>query len=296
MEQIERQQNISKGIALFIFGLAFFVVGEALVKLLHDSYGTTQIVWSRYFFHFALTCLFLSRGNILAQARSARPWLHASRSILMLVATTFFFAALEFLPLADAIAVAFLAPLLVTAFSIPLLKETVGWRRWLAVFIGFGGVMIIIRPGADGTHWAMFLPLISAICYAIYQILTRIASRVDHANTNLIWTSIIGVSVTSLLVPFVWVTPDILGWTYMFALGASYGVGHYLLIRSLEIAPASVVSPFLYTQVIFAAILGLLIFNEFPDPWTLLGLLIVVLSGLYIWQRELKIANSADPN
>lgn len=295
MERIDRQQNITKGIALFIFGLAFFVIGEALVKLLHEAYGTTQIVWSRYFFHFALTCLFLSRGNIITQARSTRPWLHASRSILMLVATACFFAALEFLPLADAIAVAFLAPLLVTAFSIPLLKETVGWRRWLAVFIGFGGVMIIIRPGAEGTHWAMFLPLISAFCYAIYQILTRIASKIDHANTSLIWTSIMGVSVTSFLVPFFWVTPDLLGWIYMSALGASYGVGHYLLIRSLEIAPASVVSPFLYTQVVFAAILGLLIFNEFPDLWTLLGLIVVVSSGLYIWRRELNISDQTGP-
>jgi len=292
MEQIERQQNSRKGIGLFISGLAFFVVGEALVKLLHDGYGTTQIVWSRYFFHFALTCLFLSRGNIFAQAKSPRPWLHVARSFLMLIATVCFFAALQFLPLADAIAIVFVAPLLVTAFSIPILGETVGWRRWLAILIGFGGVMVIIRPGAASTHWAMFLPLVSAFCYAVYQILTRIAARTDHANTSLIWTSVIGVGATSLIVPFFWVTPDLIGWAYKVALGACYGVGHYLLIRGLEIAPASVVSPFLYTQVIFAAILGLAIFNQFPDGWTLTGLAIVVPCGLYIWRREVQMAKA----
>lgn len=293
MEQIERLQNSGRGILLFISGLAFFVVGEALVKLLHDGYGTTQIVWSRYFFHFAFTCLFLSRGNLFTQARSTRPWLHVSRSFLMLVATVCFFWALKYLPLADAIAIVFVAPLLVTAFSIPMLGETVGWRRWLAILIGFGGVMIIIRPGAESAHWAMFLPLGSAFCYAIYQILTRIASRTDHANTSLLWTSIIGVAATSLVVPFFWVLPDLTGWIYMAALGACYGFGHYLLIRGLEIAPASVVSPFLYTQVIFAAILGLIIFNQFPDVWTLTGLAIVVPCGLYIWRREVTLAKKS---
>jgi drug/metabolite transporter (DMT)-like permease len=289
LEQIELHQNSRRGIALFISGLAFFVIGEALVKLLHEDYGTTQIVWSRYFFHFVLTCLFLSRGSLFNQARSSRPWLHVARSLLMLIATACFFAALQFLALADAIAIAFLAPLLVTAFSIPILGETVGWRRWLAIIIGFGGVMVIIRPGAIGTHWAMFLPLVSAVCYAVYQILTRIAARTDHANTSLFWTSVIGVSVTSFLVPFDWNFPDTVGWIYMVSLGASYGIGHYLLIRGLEIAPASVVSPFLYTQVIFAAFLGLAIFDEFPDAWTLLGLAIVVCSGLYIWRREIRV-------
>jgi len=286
MDQIERKQNSRKGIVLFVAGLAFFVVGEALVKLLHEAYGTTQIVWARYFFHFVFTCLFFSNGNILAQARSTRPWLHVGRSFLMLIATACFFFALKFLPLADAIAIVFVAPLLVTAFSIPLLGETVELRRWLAIVVGFGGVMFIIRPGTDSASWQVFLPLGSAFCYALYQVLTRIASKTDHANTSLFWTSAIGVGVTSLAIPFFWTMPDLLGWLYMVALGGSYGIGHYLLIRGLEIAPASVVSPFLYSQVIFAAILGLVIFNQFPNNWTLVGLAVVVSCGLYIWWKE----------
>ena len=146
--------------------------------------------------------------------------------------------------------------------------------------------MFIIRPAADGASWQVFLPLGCAFCYALYQILTRIASKTDDTNTSLFWTSAIGVGITTLAVPFFWITPDFLGWLFMVALGGSYGIGHYLLIRGLEIAPASVVSPFLYTQIIFAAILGHVIFNQFPDNWTLVGLAIVICCGLYIWRRE----------
>ncbi len=204
----------------------------------------------------------------------------------MLVATTLFFASLRYLPLADAVAINFIAPLLVTALSIPMLKERVGIRRWMAIFVGFAGVLIIIRPGMGVMHWAAILPLCTAVCYAFYQILTRIAARSDDTQTSLFWMSAFGVIVSSIAVPFFWTTPSLIEWAMMMALGTVYGLGHYLLIRGLEIAPASKLSPFLYTQIIWATLLGLLFFDQFPDRPTLIGVAIVISSGLYIWQRE----------
>ncbi|MEE8445379.1 MAG: DMT family transporter [Alphaproteobacteria bacterium] len=283
-----RAQNIRLGIVLMMSGLALFTVGEALVKLLAREYEVAQIVWARYAFHALLTVAVFSRGDVLSQARTSRPGLHIGRSALMLVATGCFFTALRYLPLADAIAIVFVAPLLVTALAIPLLGETVGPRRWAAIAVGFAGVMVIIRPGSPDMHWAMMLPLVSASCYALYQVLTRIAARSDSAETSLFWTSAFGVVVMSVAAPFFWDAPDLAGWVMMLALGAAYGVGHYLLIRGLEVAPASRLSPFLYTQIIWATLLGLVIFDQFPDAMTLTGLAIVIASGIYIWRRELK--------
>lgn len=288
MTQITRPQNIRLGIVLMMIGLALFTGGEAVVKMLAGKYDVTQIVWSRYVFHALVTFVLFSRSGVFQLAKTTRPWLHVSRSALMLIATSLFFFALRYLPLADAVAIHFIAPILITAFSIPILKEQVGWRRWAAIFVGFIGAIIIIRPGGGGTHWAALLPLGSAVCYAIYQILTRIASKTDSTQTSLFWTSVFGVGVTSLLVPFFWITPTLIEWMLMMGLGSMYGIGHYLLIRGLEIAPASRLSPFLYTQIIWATLFGVIFFDQFPDMITIGGAAVVIVSGLYIWWRETK--------
>jgi drug/metabolite transporter (DMT)-like permease len=286
MSQIERPQNIRLGIGLLMIAVALFTVGEAIVKTLAHDYDITQIVWARYIFHALVTYTIFSRVNVFRLARTTRPGLHIARSALMLAATTLFFTSLRYLALADAIAISFVGPLLVTALSIPMLKEQVGIRRWMAIFVGFGGVLVIIRPGMGVMHWAAILPLCTAVCYAFYQILTRMASRTDDTQTSLFWMSAFGVVVSSIAVPFFWTTPGLIEWVLMAALGTVYGLGHYLLIRGLEIAPASKLSPFLYTQIIWATLLGLIFFDQFPDGPTLIGGAIVIASGLYIWRRE----------
>ena len=290
MAQFDRPQNIRLGIVLMMIGLALFAGGEAIVKTLAAKYDITQVGWARYVFHALVTFVLFFRSGIFRLAKTTRPWLHISRSALMLFATCLFFFALRYLPLADAVAILFIAPIMITAFSIPILKEQVGWRRWAAIFVGFIGAMIIIRPGGVATHWAALLPFGSAIAYAIYQILTRIASRTDSTQTSLFWTSVFGVSVTSFFVPFVWITPTPIEWMLMMGLGGMYGVGHYLLIRGLEIAPASRMSPFLYTQIIWATLFGFIFFGQLPDMMTIGGTAVVIVSGLYIWWRETKQA------
>lgn len=291
MIPIDRPQNVRRGIVLMITGIALFTTGEAIVKALARDYEITQIVWARYVFHTLVTlALFSARVGIVRLVRSRRPWLHVTRSALMLVATMLFFTALRYLPLADAVAINFIAPLLVTALSIPMLKEQVGIRRWIAILVGFGGAMIIIRPGMGVMHWAAFLPLGTAACYAFYQILTRIAARSDDAQTSLFWTSAFGAIVTTLFVPFFWTAPGAVDWGLMVVLGAIYGFGHYLVIRGLEVAPASMLSPFMYTQMIWATVYGLLIWGQFPDTATLSGVAVVIASGLYVWWRETRRA------
>ena len=296
MSQKYDSQNIRLGIILMMMGLALFAGGEAIVKTLAPRYDITQVVWARYVFHALVTFVLFFRSGIFRLAKTSRPWLHITRSALMLIATSLFFFALRYLPLADAVAILFIAPIFIAALSIPILKEHVGWRRWIAIFVGFAGALIIIRPGSGATHWAAILPLGSAICYAFYQILTRIASRSDSTQTSLFWTSVFGVSVTSMFVPFVWIMPSLTDWFLMMGLGGLYGIGHYLLIRGLEIAPASRLSPFLYTQIIWATLFGVIFFDQFPDKITIGGAGIVIASGLYIWWRETKQGKEKIPS
>ncbi len=281
-------RDIRIGILLVLGGTALFGCGESVVKLLARHYDTTQIVWGRYVFHAIVFLAIFARSGIAAQMRTARPWLQFSRSAILLLGTLLFFSALRYLPLADAVAINFFAPLLVTAFSIPMLKEQVGIRRWIAIMVGFAGVMVIIRPGLGVMHWAAVLPLGTAVCYALYQVLTRMAGRTDHARTSLLWSAAVGTVVMSFLVPFRWTAPDSWGWVMMAATGCLFGLGHYLLIKGLERAPASLLSPFIYSQLIWATTLGLLVFGDFPDGYSILGALIVTGSGIYVWHRETR--------
>lgn len=271
-----------------VSGIAMFAVGEALVKHLARHFDVLQVVWARYLFHALLFLIIFSRTGVWRQIATTRPVLQFGRSILLLIATFLFFTALRYLPLADAVAINFVAPLLVTAFSIPILGEQVGIRRWAAILTGFGGVLLIIRPGSGAMHWAAFLPLGTAFCYALYQIMTRLASRTDDARTNLFWTSAIGALVMSAAAPFAWRAPDTIEWLMMASTGLLFGFGHYLLIRGLEMAPVSVLSPFGYTQLIWATILGYIVFDQFPDTYKFVGAAIVIGSGLYIWWRETR--------
>lgn len=281
-------RDIRIGIVLVLGGTALFGCGESVVKLLARHYDTVQIVWGRYVFHAVVFMAIFARSGIVGQMRTSRPWLQFSRSLVLLLGTLLFFTALRYLALADAVAINFFAPLLVTAFSIPMLKEQVGIRRWIAILVGFAGVMVIIRPGLGVMHWAAILPLGTAVCYALYQVLTRMAGRTDHARTSLFWSAAVGTVAMSIIVPFNWTAPDAAGWVMMAATGCLFGLGHYLLIKGLERAPASVLSPFIYSQLIWATSLGFLVFGDFPDGYSILGALIVTGSGLYVWHRETR--------
>lgn len=270
--------------------IVFFPLLNGSAKLLGPYYPMEEIVWARYAGHLVfMTALFFPRrGFRLFVAR--RPGLQICRSLLLLCATVFFFVALRTLPLATAVAINFVGPILVTALAVPLLGEKVGMRRWVAVFVGFAGALIIIRPGTDVAHWAALLVLGNATCYALYQILSRKISATDSAETSIIYVALVGFVASTFALPFGVRVPDVWWhWLVFLVLGLTGGLGHYFVVKAYGYAPASIVSPFNYGQLIGATIIGYLAFGDFPDSWTWVGAAVIVGSGLYITYRESRL-------
>ena len=258
---------------------------EATAKYLTQTYPVVQVVWARFTFHMVLMVIWLGR-RLPRVMITQRPGLQLLRSILQLAMTISFFAGLRFVPLADASAILFVAPILATALCMPLLGERVGRRRWAAVVVGFAGALIIIRPGTEMMQFAALLPLTAACCSALYQITVRMLTRTDTALTTLLYTALFGAVTTSVVVPFYWTTPDLEGWILMAAL-ASFGCfGHFAWIKAFEVTTVATVAPFNYTRLIWAVLLGYLLFGQLPDIWVVFGAVIITGSGLYILRQE----------
>jgi drug/metabolite transporter (DMT)-like permease len=241
-----------------------------------------MLLWGRYLFHFLFVTLFFLRGPFRGIISTKRIHLQLLRSILLVGAGLTFWGALMFLPLADCTVIFFVAPLFVTALSVPLLGEGVGIHRWGAVIFGFVGVIIVIRPGTGLAHWASILPLITALFYAFVQISTRVLSRTDGALTTLFYTSLGGLTFTSIALLFFWVSPSIKQWLALVWLGFIGATGHYFMIKAYEKAPVSLLAPFEYTALIWTSLLGFFLFGDMPDAWTITGALIIITSGLYL--------------
>lgn len=282
-----------RGILLMLGAGFTFVLMDAGGKYIAQSLPVMEVVWGRYLFHLVALPAFLGGVGVRAAMRSARPGLQFIRSTLLLGSTFFFFLAVKYIPLADATAIGFVGPLFLTALSVPLLGEHVGVRRWTAVLIGFASVLLIIRPGFGMVHWAVVLPLITAACFAFYQIITRILSRHDGPATTYFYSATVGMVVSSLLVPFEWQAPDLWGWIGLAFIGFTGGLAHYLMIRAFALAPASLLAPFSYAQLIWSIAIGFFWFADFPDSWTLVGSGIICASGLYVLHRERRLAAAA---
>lgn len=265
--------------------MLLFVSMDTIAKYLTQFYPVVQVAWGRFFFHGVWVMLYL--GPRLRQLAIAnRPGLQVLRGGCLLATTVLFFAGLHLLPLANASALMLVGPLMVTALSVPLLGEFVGPRRWASVAVGFVGALIIIRPGSGVFQMAALLPLAAASFYALYQIATRKLSTLDQPLTTLLYTVSVGVPVTTLALPWFWVTPDLGGWLLMISVGLLGGLSHFTLIKAFGHAPAAVLTPFSYSNLVWATLLGFLVFSELPDYWTVLGAVIIVSSGLYIFHRE----------
>jgi drug/metabolite transporter (DMT)-like permease len=271
-------------------GVSMFPFMNAAVKLLGAHYPAVQITWARFTGHLIfMTILFLPqyRWRLLA---TRRPAVQIGRSFLMLASNMMFVIAIARVPLATASAIGFTSPLIVTALSVPLLHESVGWRRWSAVLVGFAGALIVIRPGTGLSDPAVLLLLFSSAAYALYQIATRWVSFYDSAATGIIFSALLGSLATSFLLPFQWIAPqNWLDLAMFCSLGLLGGFGHYLVIQAFQAAPAAVIAPLGYIELIGTAILGYLIFDNFPDLWTWIGAGVIIASGLYIAFRERKV-------
>jgi drug/metabolite transporter (DMT)-like permease len=278
----------SVGIGLTLVAIGLFTTMDTIGKTLMADYPFQQVVWARYFFQCTLMLVMLPHLGIAGLLRTRRHALQIGRGLLLALATLCMFGAISVVPLADAYTITFIAPLLVTALSVPLLKERVGWRRWSAVLAGFAGVLIVIRPGFGEVPWQLALPLVTAACFALYQILTRLVS-VDPVETPfvmLFYVAWVGAVVMTLMVPFYWQPVALADWPWMILMGGLGAIGHLILIRALVIAPASLIAPFTYSQIVWALIAGYLVFGDVPDVWMLIGCTVIVASGLFVFYRE----------
>jgi len=203
------------------------------------------------------------------------------------------FVALQWMQLDEVLSIIFTFPFIVAIASGPILGEWLGWRRWTAIAVGFGGVLLITRPGFGEFNPGALLSLTSVICYGLYAVITRVVSRVDSNQTSLFFNNAVGALVMLPVIPFVWMTPA--NWQLTLLLlgtGVLGSFGHFLLISGHKLAPAAVLSPFIYTQLIWVAILGYLVFGQVPNHWTMAGAAIVVSSGLYLLYRERQMGKS----
>jgi drug/metabolite transporter (DMT)-like permease len=267
-----------------------------MAKYLGTHMDTLQVVGVRYASAFLLTLLIsnpLLRPDLL---RTTRLRLQLERSLLLLGSTLFNFMAFRYLQLDEALAILFSTPFMVAILAGPILGEWVGWRRWIAIGIGFLGVLVVVRPGLGGLQWAALLSFASAVCYAFYSITTRFLARYDSAETTLFYSNMLGAAIMVPVLPTVWSPPRT--WAdavMMVALGVFGAFGHYLLILAHRRAPASVLSPFMYTQLVWAMTFGYLVFADVPARWTLAGAAIVIASGLYLLHRERIVRGAVAP-
>ena len=274
------------GILLMLGAMSVVPFMDAIAKYLSAHIPILQLVWARYFFHF---CLIFPVALLRYGPRRlvpARPLLQLVRGGLLLASTVLFFAAIARMPLADALALIFVSPLIVTALSPWLLGESVGPRRKVAVLVGFLGALLIIRPGFGSIQWPALLALGAGVVFGCYLLATRRLAGSAPPLVTLTYSAAAGALVMSLIVPAVWVAPSAGDLAGMVMLGVIAAGGHFLLIKAFDFAPASLLAPFTYSEIIMTTLLGLVFFGDFPDAWTWAGIAVLIGSGLYISLRE----------
>jgi len=274
------------GIYARITALVLFATMDAMVKWLGDAYGPFQMMVFRSTLALVPLYLFYRSAGGLRLVRSNRPLLQVARIATGFGSLLGFFYVLPRMPLVDAYAISFAAPLFMVGLAVPVLNEAVGWRRWCAVVVGFVGVLIMLEPWTIGVHWLSLLLLLGTFCYSLSTVLTRLISRYDHDAATIFWFCL-AAAITSLIgaIPG-WKWPSLADWFWLGSLGLIGGVGQILVTRALRLAPASVLAPFDYSSIVFAVLYGYLWFREDPSPAVWYGLPLVIGSGFYILHRE----------
>ena len=281
-----------KAIILNLSAWAVLPFMDTIAKYLSSELSFFQITWARYFFTVFFTLpfmFFFFRKNL---TWSENPKLQILRGLTLLIANICFFYSISIISMAKALTLAFVAPLITTALSPIFLGEKVGIRRWTAVLIGFVGSLVVIRPGFLEFNLATIAALGTGCFYGIYLVITRKLHSTDSPLLTLLITGLVGAVIASLLVPFVWINPTPVQWSWLALMGIFACLGHILLIYSLKYADASKLAPFGYFEIVTNIILGYYFFSDFPDNYTFLGLFIIILSGVYIYYRELHLRNN----
>ena len=282
------QNNIRLGLALMTATMIVFAIQDGISRHLAGEYNVLMVVMIRYWFFaaFVITIATRKSGSIRAAAATTQPVLQAFRGLLLSAEICVMVAAFIYLGLVEAHAIFAAYPLIVAALSGPILGEQVGWRRWAAIGVGFIGVLIILQPGRGVFSAASLFAVCSALMFALYALLTRFAARKDTTATSFFWTGTMGAVAMTVVGVWFWEPMASSDWVWMILLCFTGASGHWLLIRTYEVAEASAVQPFAYLHLVFASLIGITIFGETLAPNVLLGASVVVAAGLFTLWRE----------
>jgi drug/metabolite transporter (DMT)-like permease len=282
-----RVSPAQRGILLMVAAMSFFVLMDATAKYLAQWYPVPGIVWARYCINLAMLLAWLAARGELRRIRTSRPGIQLARGFLLAAATSLYFTSLKVLPLADAAAIGFVLPLFVAALAVPMLGERMDGPRVVAVVVGLAGALAIVRPGSDLFTPYALLPVAMALCNALYQVLTRMVAGEEHPLTSLIWGAIVGAVLLSAAAPAYWIAPAVAWhWALLAMIGLLASIGHYLLIRAYDYASATLLAPYTYTAIVWAVLLGFLLFGQLPDAWSVGGMAVIVASGMFLAVRQ----------
>jgi drug/metabolite transporter (DMT)-like permease len=277
----------SIAIALMFAALFCFACLDTSGKWLSRHIPIWEVVWARYMGATFFVLIFINPATTPRMLSTSRPGLQLIRALLLFGATALNFFALRWLQLAQTVSIAFAGPLLIALFAGPILGEWVGPRRLIAIIVGFLGVIVVTRPSLSGIHPAMLLSFGATTCNCFYSILTRVLAATDSSRTTTFFSAISGAVILTPALPFFWVTPpDWNVWLFLVLIGGFGGLGHWLLILAHGRAPAALLAPFAYTQIVWMIVFGYMVFGDLPDVWTLTGAGIVIASGLYLLYRS----------
>ena len=269
-----------RGILMAVLATISYAVVDTLSKYQAREYPVGMIVWARYAVPLVVLLLVFLPRRGRSMLRTAFPLIQLVRGVLLTAGTLFIVLAYRVMPIAEAQAISFIHPVLLTLLAVVFLGETVSRLGWAAVLLSFSGVLIIVRPGGGLFTPAALLPLGLALCFSLYQMFTRVIATKESSLNSLFCVLLVGSVVTSLVLPFVWVVPTPKGIFFFALIGISSGFGHFFTIKALEYAPASLLAPFAYVQLLWVSIFGILVFGDFPDGITIIGMAIVVAGGL----------------
>lgn len=287
---VRARTPLSAALLLLLPAVTILSGTDGLAKALSEAgYAVLQIVWARYVFQTILTFPFALKRHGRGLLRPPEAWAQAARSLLHMTSTFLFFMAIARIPLADAIAIFFVYPFVVTALAPWLLGESTGWRRWSAVIVGFCGTLFIVKPEFGNFDTGALLSISASLAFGLYIVLTRrIATRTD-ATMAIFTQGLVAAVLLSAVVALDWRDPDPVAWAMLVAIGAVSAIGHFMIIRAYGLVSASLLAPFGYFEIVAATIIGLLWFGDFPDAWSWVGIAVICASGIYISLRERRV-------
>ena len=282
--------QIHLAVLYLVAALGLIAMVDTACKFYTDELHAVMLVWGYFVGISVFVVGYFGGRRQFALLQTDRLVLQFVRPGFLVASISGLFISLTYLPIAEATAIGFTGPLFITILSVPFLGERVGWHRWLAVVIGLAGVLVIVRPGGAVWHWSAVAALLGAVCFAVFQLITRHLASQERHQTTLLYTSIGGTVWASLIVPFFWTTPTPTHWLMFLIIGAMGAGAHFCMIQAFSRAQASLLAPFNYSKLIWVMILGYLVFDELPGLDTLIGSAVIAAAGLYVLYREARQA------